>query len=159
MEYGPRALGHRSILCSAGQTEIHTTLNRLLNRTETMPFAPIMRKETASEWLNIPQNAWTATEWMTITVQAKPELTSRCPAVVHVDGSLRPQLIAKETHPILWQLLYNHEQLTGEPALINTSFNRHEEPIVCTHDDALKAFIESNLDALWLGNLWVERKT
>ena len=159
MEYGPRALGQRSILCSAGQTEIHTTLNRLLNRTETMPFAPIMRKETATKWLDIPKNAWTATEWMTITVQAKSELTKRCPAVVHVDGSLRPQLIAKDTHPVLWQLLYNHEQMTGEPALINTSFNRHEEPIVCTHNDALKAFIESNLDALWLGSLWVERKT
>ena len=159
MEYGPRALGNRSILCSAGQMEIHTTLNRLLNRSETMPFAPIMRKETAAEWLNIPKNAWTATEWMTITVQAKSELIQRCPAIVHVDGSLRPQLISKESHPVLSQLLYQHEKVTGEPALINTSFNRHEEPIVCTHNDALKAFIESNLDALWIGNLWVERKT
>lgn len=159
MEYGPRALGHRSILCSAGQKEIHSTLNTLLSRTETMPFAPIMRKETATQWLNIPQNAWTATEWMTITVQAKRELIEMCPAIVHVDGSLRPQLVSKDTHPVLWQLLYQHEKMTGEPALINTSFNRHEEPIVCTHEDALRAFVESGLDALWLGNRWVEIKT
>ena len=158
MEYGPRALGNRSILCSAASRDIHTTLNTLLNRSETMPFAPIMRAETASNWLMIPENAWTATEWMTITVQAKPELIQRCPAVVHVDGSLRPQLIRKEKHPVLWQLLKNHEVNTGEPALINTSFNRHEEPIVCTEEDALRAFHESKLDSLWLGNRWIEQK-
>ena len=158
MEYGPRALGNRSILCSAASPEIHTALNTLLNRSETMPFAPIMRLETADQWLTIPENARTATEWMTITVQAKPELTQRCPAVVHVDRSLRPQLISQDKHPILWQLLKNHEVNTGEPALINTSFNRHEEPIVCTERDAIKAFNESKLDALWLGNRWIERK-
>jgi len=156
MEYGPRALGNRSILCSAASPEIHTVLNTLLNRSETMPFAPIMRLETADKWLTLPENARTATEWMTITVQAKPELIKRCPAVVHVDGSLRPQLISQDKHPILWQLLKNHEINTGEPALINTSFNRHEEPIVCTEKDAVKAFHESKLDALWLGNRWIE---
>ena len=123
-----------------------------------MPFAPIMRRETATQWLDIPHNAWTAMEWMTITVQAKTNLIQRCPAVVHVDGTLRPQLIAQDTHPVLWNLLKNHEQTTGEPALINTSFNRHEQPICCTAEDAVNAFIESKLDALWLGNTWIERK-
>ena len=159
MEYGPRALGHRSILCSARSKDVHTELNRLLKRNETMPFAPIMRRETAIQWLDIPDNAWTAMEWMTMTVQSKPELKKRCPAVVHVDGSLRPQLVSQHTHPVLWKLLENHEQSTGEPALINTSFNRHEEPIICTNEDAIKAFLESNLDALWLGDTWIERKT
>ena len=159
MEYGPRALGHRSILCSAGSNEVHTQLNTLLGRSDTMPFAPIMRCETASQWLTIPDNAWTALEWMTMTVKAKPNLINLCPAVIHVDGSLRPQLISKRTHPILWKLLKNHEELTSEPALINTSFNRHEEPICCTAEDAITAFLESNLDALWLGNTWIDRKT
>ena len=159
MEYGPRALGHRSILCSARSKDIHRHLNTLLNRSETMPFAPIMKRETADRWLEIPEGAWSAAEWMTITVRAKPELINRCPAVVHVDGSLRPQLISQHSHPVLWKLLHNHESTTGEPALINTSFNRHEEPIVCTNDDAVQAFLESKLDALWLASTWIERKT
>ena len=159
MEYGPRALGNRSILCSANDPTIHSKLNRLLNRSDIMPFAPIMRKETASQWLEIPEASWTAMEWMTITVQATSAFTERCPAVVHVDGSLRPQLIHREKHPILWELLARFEEQTGEPALINTSFNRHEEPIVCTAQDAVQAFVESNLDALWLENYWIERKS
>ena len=158
MEYGPRALGRRSILCSANDPTINDKLNRLLNRSDIMPFAPIMRGETASQWLEIPDASWTAMEWMTITVQAKAAFVERCPAVVHVDGSLRPQLVYRDKHPVLWELLARFEKKTGEPALINTSFNRHEEPIVCTANDAIQAFLESNLDALWLENYWIERK-
>lgn len=159
MEYGPRALGNRSIICSARSRAIHKHLNHLLNRSDIMPFAPIMRHETAEKWLHIPESSWTAMEWMTITAIAKPELAKRCPAVVHVDNTLRPQLITQSKQPILWKLLKTHEELTGEPALINTSFNRHEEPIVCSADDAIQAFLASNLDALWLENRWIERKT
>ncbi len=158
MEYGPRALGNRSILCSARDPSIHQKLNSLLNRSDIMPFAPVMRFENASSWLNIPSSSWTAMDWMTITVQAKANFTEKCPAVVHVDNSLRPQLVHKERQPTLWQLLKEFEDHTGEPALINTSFNRHEEPIVCTATDAIRAFEASGLDALWLDQWWIERK-
>jgi len=158
LEYGPRALGNRSILANPRDPEIHSTLNTRLNRSEFMPFAPIMRAETASKWLIAPDAAWTAMQWMTITVQATPELQSKCPAVVHVDNTLRPQLIRQEDHPILWRVLEEFEAQTGLPALINTSFNRHEEPIVTTVDDALNAFWESKLDALWLNDWWIEQK-
>jgi carbamoyltransferase len=158
LEYGPRALGNRSILANPGDLEIHSTLNTRLNRSEFMPFAPIMRAETASKWLIAPDAAWTAMQWMTITVQATPELQAKCPAVVHVDNTLRPQLIRQEDHPILWRVLEEFEAQTGLPALINTSFNRHEEPIVTTAQDALNAFWESKLDALWLNDWWIEQK-
>lgn len=158
MEYGPRALGQRSIFCSAKDPTIHSKLNRLLNRSDIMPFAPIMRAETAEHWLDIPSASWSAMEWMTITVQAKPKFQQRCPAVVHLDGSLRPQLVYQHKHPHLWELLKIFEQKTGEPALINTSFNLHEEPIVCTETDALNTFQQSGLDALWLGDRWVMKK-
>mgnify|MGYP001944149636 CR=1 FL=1 len=158
MEYGPRALGQRSILCSAKAPAIHSKLNLLLNRSDIMPFAPIMRSDIAESWLDIPDSAWSAMEWMTITVQAKPKFQKRCPAVVHLDGSLRPQLVYQHKHPHLWKLLKHFEEKTGEPALINTSFNLHEEPIVCTKADALNTFTRSELDALWLGDHWVMKK-
>ena len=158
MEYGPRALGNRSILCSAQDPKIHQKLNGLLNRSEIMPFAPIMRFETATQWLDVPPASWTGMDWMTITVQAKPEFSEKCPAVIHVDNSLRPQLVHRERQPTLWQLLKAFEDETGEPALINTSFNRHEEPIVCTATDAIQAFEASGLDVLWLDQWWIERK-
>lgn len=158
MEYGPRALGNRSILASAHHPAIHQTLNQRLNRTEFMPFAPIMRFETASKWIQAPACAWTAMRWMTITVSATPALREKCPAIVHVDNTLRPQLIRKEDNPTLWDLLEKFETKTGQPALINTSFNRHEEPIVMTDQDALNAFWESRLDALWLDDWWIEQK-
>ena len=158
LEYGPRALGNRSILANPRNPAIHTILNTRLNRSEFMPFAPIMRAETANRWLIAPDSAWTAMKWMTITVQATPELQAKCPAVVHVDNTLRPQLIHQEDHLILWKVLEEFEAQTGLPALINTSFNRHEEPIVSTAHDALHAFWESQLDALWLNDWWIEQK-
>ena len=137
LEYGPRALGNRSILANPRNPEIHTTLNTRLNRSEFMPFAPIMRAETASRWLIAPESAWTAMKWMTITVQASPELKARCPAVVHVDNTLRPQLIHQTENPILWRLLENGSYRSSRINQYILQSTRRQCP---TAHDALNAF-------------------
>ena len=131
MEYGPRALGQRSILAPATSREIHTELNTRLKRSETMPFAPVMLIEDLDRWVT-GTNGENALPWMTVNVKAKPELKRLCPAVVHVDGTLRPQVVSAKNNPKLHQLLHQYRLKTGIPALINTSFNMHEHPIVRT---------------------------
>lgn len=150
MEFGPRSLGHRSIFHSASNSSINDSLNKKLNRTEFMPFAPIMRIESAKDYLNLADvsGAYETSKFMTICVEATPKFQSLCPAVVHVDGTCRPQLVERSSSPFIYDILACYEDLTGLPALINTSFNMHEEPIVCSAIDALKAFIYSGLDFL-----------
>ena len=80
-----------------------------------------------------------------------------CPAIVHVDGSLRPQIVHQSRQPELWAILERYEQLTGLPALINTSFNIHEEPIVASAQDALKTFGTAGFDGMILGEYWIEK--
>jgi carbamoyltransferase len=88
---------------------------------------------------------------------ARPEFAARHPAVVHVDGTARPQFVSRDSQPLLWEILRRYEQRTGAWALINTSFNMHEEPIVCDIDDALSAFFAADLDVLVLGDWVVSR--
>ena len=97
MEYGPRALGQRSILAPATDRAIHTDLNGRLKRTETMPFAPVMLIEDLDRWVTGAHSARHALPWMTVNVKAKPEAHRLCPAVVHVDGTLRPQVVSAKT--------------------------------------------------------------
>jgi carbamoyltransferase len=150
MEFGPRSLGHRSILHSASKSSINDSLNKKLNRTEFMPFAPIMRIESAKFYLDSLDldGAYQTSKFMTICIAATPKFKSLCPAVVHVDGTCRPQLVDRNSDPFIYDVLSIYEDLTGLPALINTSFNMHEEPIVCSFTDALKSFIFSDLDFL-----------
>lgn len=155
MEYGPRALGNRSIIAPASVETITKTLNQKLGRSDFMPFAPIIRAECLEQYLEPQDNSIQAAQWMTINYQAKPELKQLCPAIVHVDGSLRPQLIYRRKQPDLWKILMRYQQQTGLPALINTSFNIHEEPIVATASDALKTFEKADLDGMILGDYWI----
>jgi len=150
MEFGPRSLGRRSILHSASNTSINDSLNRKLKRSEFMPFAPIMRIESAKEYLdsNDIEGAYQTAQFMTICVKATPKFKLLCPAVVHVDDTCRPQLVERDSDPFMYDVLDIYEKITGLPALINTSFNMHEEPIVCSFADALRAFIYSELDFL-----------
>ena len=150
MEYGPRALGQRSILAPATSREIHTRLNTRLNRSETMPFAPVMLIEDLNRWVTGTNGAQNALPWMTVNVKAKPELKRMCPAVVHVDDTLRPQVVSAKNNPGLYQLLHHYRLKTGIPALINTSFNMHEHPIVRTASDAIKAAKNANIRCLQL---------
>ncbi len=151
MEFGPRALGNRSILAQATAHDINRSLNARLNRTEFMPFAPVSRSEDAEVcYLNI-ERVRHAAEFMTVTVNCSDMMRMACPAVVHVDGTARPQLVSALSNPFVYAVLTHYKDLTGHPALVNTSFNIHEEPIVCSPDDALKGFFESGLDYLLLG--------
>lgn len=152
MEFGPRALGNRSILAQATREEINQSLNSRLNRTEFMPFAPISRIEDAAACYQDIGPVLHAAEFMTVTVNCTAWMREACPAVVHVDGTARPQLVSAQSNPFVHRVLSQYQELTGKPALVNTSFNIHEEPIVCSPIDALRGFFESGLDYLYLGD-------
>ncbi len=156
MEYGPRALGNRSILYHGREPKVNQWLNRRLKRTEFMPFAPVTKFEAASRCYENLAGAEHAAEFMTMTFDCTPWMREMCPAAVHVDGTARPQLIRRETNPAYWRILDEYERISGIPSLINTSFNMHEEPIVCTPEDALRAFLDGRIDALAIGPFWVE---
>ena len=136
-------------------TALNDWLNQRLRRTEFMPFAPVTLAESADQCYRNLDGARYAAEFMTITFGCTPWLHERCPAVVHVDGTARPQLIHRETNPGYYRILEEYRKLTGLPVLINTSFNMHEEPIVCTPHDALRAFVQGGLDYLLLGECLV----
>jgi carbamoyltransferase len=151
MEFGPRALGNRSILYHCGDHSVNQWLNHQLRRTEFMPFAPICIYEDADEYFLLDEGEKRPSEFMTIVVKCTDRMTEECPAAVHVDGTARPQLVRRETNPEMYEILTAYKKLTGISCLINTSFNMHEEPIVRAPAEALKAFKESQLDALILG--------
>ncbi|HIM07624.1 MAG TPA: hypothetical protein EYG49_03675 [Gammaproteobacteria bacterium] len=149
-EFGPRSLGGRSILANADDVSINADLNKKLNRTEFMPFAPMCLEEDA-HWLfkNISKVKHAA-EFMTVTVECSDEMAELCPAVVHCDKTARPQLVSKQNNALIYDALKEYKKLTSKPALVNTSFNVHEEPIVLSPNDAIKGFFETGLDALFI---------
>ena len=152
MEWGPRALGNRSILASPSDASINSTLNERLSRTEFMPFAPIIMEEYASEFFSGYDKSHIASRFMTITYDVFKEKHSIIPAVVHVDGTARPQVVRREDNISLHTILNEYYKLTGVPVLINTSFNIHGEPIVYTPKDAIRSFKKKAVDILAIGN-------
>ncbi len=152
MEYGPRALGNRTMMYAAKDPKVNDWLNKRLNRSEFMPFAPVTLKEHIQDmYVGIAANPVAAT-YMTVTYECTDRMKQESPACVHVDGSARPQVIAREQNPFYYDVLNEYFKLTGIPTLINTSFNMHEEPIVCSPEDALRAFLASGVDYLVLGS-------
>jgi carbamoyltransferase len=156
MEYGPRALGHRSILYHAKEPAVNQWLNQRLGRTEFMPFAPATLFEHRHANYKLIDGAEYAAQFMTLTFDCTPQMIRDCPAAVHVDGTARPQLVSEQGSPGFHRILSEYYKLSGIPSLINTSFNMHEEPIVCSPDDAIRAFLQGNLDYLAIGNFLVE---
>ena len=157
MEFGPRALGNRSILVRPDLPEVNDRLNGQLKRTEFMPFAPICAAENAPRLFVGLEKTPLSARHMTVCCDCTEELRRLAPGVVHVDGTARPQLVDASESPRLHRLLRRFEELTGVPALINTSFNMHEEPIVCSPFDAIRAWRAAKLDALMLDDVIVER--
>jgi len=151
MEFGPRALGNRSILFRPDDPSVNDWLNKHLQRTEFMPFAPMLRAERAQDCFVGVEKAANAARFMTVCFDCTPFFLRTCPGVVHCDGTARPQLVHEADNPKLWRLLELWEEHTGLPALINTSFNMHEEPIVCSPHDAIRAWTAASLDALSIG--------
>lgn len=151
MEYGPRALGNRSILYQPTDPSVNDWLNKALHRTEFMPFAPSTLDEERDRCFRNISGAERTARFMTITFDCTEFMKERCPGVVHIDGTARPQLVRAEDNASYHRIIEEYRRLTGIPVVINTSFNLHEEPIVCTPQDAVRGFQLGHLDYLAAG--------
>lgn len=156
MEFGPRSLGNRSILYHCRDASVNDWLNKRLDRTEFMPFAPATIEDAAADSFEGLSGAEHTAEFMTITSDCTERFRRECPAAVHVDGTARPQIVRAETNPSFHRVLEEYRALTGVGTVVNTSFNMHEEPIVCTPDDAVRSFVRGHLDYLAIGPFIVE---
>lgn len=155
MEFGPRALGARSVLADPRSRTINDSLNARMERSEFMPFAPYIAEADADKVFDLPAGARETARFMTITCAVRPEWRERLPAVTHVDGTARPQLIRRDENPLYFDILKAFEARTGIPVLINTSFNVHEEPIINTPDECIRALKADRVDAVVTDNaLW-----
>jgi carbamoyltransferase len=154
-EFGPRALGNRSLLFSASNPALADTVQERLQRNRIMPFAPICRNCNIESLFEPPYPAPDRADFglgfMTFAVKARAETQRRYPVAVHVDGTARVQSLGGRQQRTVYRILTEYERLTGEQLLINTSFNRHGEPIVSSQQDAVETFLATGLDALLLG--------
>lgn len=155
MEYGPRALGNRTILADPTDRSINDWLNKRMKRTEFMPFAPCVLREDAPLLYRNFDRGEIAAQFMTITFDVVPEAVKKAPAVAHVDSTARPQTITKEQNPRYYRILRAYKDKTGLPLCINTSFNMHEEPIVCSPEDAIRSYQQGCVDVLAIGDYLV----
>jgi carbamoyltransferase len=154
MEFGPRALGSRSILADPRDPEMNAKVNNAVKFREWWrPFAPSFKKEAAGDYLE----SATDSPFMILTAQVRPEKRNVIPSVTHVDGSARPQTVEKEINPLYWRLIDEFGKRTGVPVLMNTSFNLRGEAIVCTPTDAICTFFSSGMDALVIGSFLVAK--
>jgi len=152
MEWGPRALGYRSILADPRNPDNQERVNLKVKFRESFrPFAPAVPEEVFDEWFDGARNPFML---MTCTVRDREV---RLPAVTHVDGSARVQSVSKEENGLFHRLLHTFGEMTGCPVLINTSFNVRGEPIVCTVHDALRCFFNTEIDSLALGGYFLEK--
>ncbi|GJG87198.1 carbamoyltransferase [Gemmatimonadetes bacterium T265] len=154
MEYGPRALGNRSILADPRRPDIQSRLNRAIKFRESFrPFAPSVTAEHAGKWFVLDRDS----PYMLFTADVRPARRGALPAVTHVDGSARVQTVRPEDNPAFHALLLAFAARTGCPMLVNTSFNVRGEPVVCTPADALRCFRDTRMDVLVLGPFVLER--
>lgn len=159
MEFGPRALGNRSILADPTDKSINDWLNERLKRTEFMPFAPSILEEDAGEYYSGWSSSDVAGRFMTMTYDVKDSKAETAPAVAHVDRTARPQVVRQQDNPKYHALISEYKRITGLPLVINTSFNMHEEPIVCSPEDAIRSYLAGSVDVLVLGNHIVESRS
>ncbi len=161
MEFGPRALGARSILASPVSASMQARLNEIKDREDFRPVAPMVLEEKAHEWFvsRRPGAAGDAlyAPYMLFVYDVIADKADRIPAVRHVDGTARVQTVAAHQNALVHALLTAFEERTGVPVLVNTSFNTRGEPIVCTPRDAIESFWTSPLDALVIGSFIVEK--
>lgn len=158
MEFGPRALGARSILASPIDPQMQARLNDLKEREDFRPVAPAILEEAVGDWFVNGRANRGKSPFMLFTYDVEPEVAARIPAAVHIDGTARVQTVSPRWNPRYYLLLKAFQRLTGVPVLINTSFNIRGEPIVCTPRDAIAAFWSSPLDALVIGSYLVEKQ-
>jgi carbamoyltransferase len=153
MEFGPRALGSRSILASPLDPEMQSRLNWLKDREDFRPVAPVVLEEDAAKWFVGAR----VSPFMLFVYDVAPDKAARIPAVRHVDGTARVQTINREQNAPYYDLVRAFRDLTGVPVLVNTSFNTRSEPVVCTPRDAIECFWTSPMDALAIGSFLLEK--
>ena len=153
MEFGPRALGARSILASPIHAEMQARLNEIKDREDFRPVAPVVLEEEAAEWFVGAD----VSPFMLFVYDVRPEKADLIPAVRHVDGTARIQTINRAQNPAYYDLIRAFRARTGVPVLVNTSFNTRGEPIVCTPRDAIESYWTSPLDALVIGSFLLEK--
>jgi carbamoyltransferase len=157
MEFGPRALGNRSLLLDPRRAEILKTANERLKRTEFMPFAPIVLKEHFLSYFNISSTqSIQPFEYMAMTCNVNRALAEKIPAVVHIDNTARPQVVTEESNKFVYKILVEFFKLTGIPLLVNTSLNVHEEPINYVLQDSIKALKSGAIDVIYSENYKIE---
>ncbi|HNQ17110.1 MAG TPA: carbamoyltransferase [Candidatus Woesebacteria bacterium] len=149
MEWGPRALGNRSILASAATTKMRDIINEKVKHREMFrPFAPVILEEHIEDYFVADKNLPISARYMLMVYPFKPKGEKDVPAVVHVDGSGRLQTLVRSDNPLYYELIEKYYQLTGVPIIINTSFNVRGEPIVCSPEDAVNCFLKTDIDYL-----------
>ena len=153
MEFGPRALGSRSILASPISPTMQARLNEVKDREDFRPVAPVVLEEDAGEWFEQAEYS----PFMLFVYNVKPDKADKIPAVRHVDGTARIQTINRLQHQKYYDLLKAFKQITGVPVLVNTSFNTLGKPIVCSPRDAIECFWSSPFDALVIGSYLIEK--
>lgn len=154
MESGPRALGSRSILMSSARPEHKDVINAKVKFREAFrPFCPSMISEAAPEYLD----RYRLEPYMVTSFNVQPGKRERIPAVVHVDDTVRPQTVRKDIQPLYWRLIKEFGNLTGDPVILNTSFNVKGEPIVCSPSEAIRCFYATGIDALVMGSFVLEK--
>ena len=154
MEWGPRALGNRSILCDPRRADMKAILNAKIKRRESFrPFAPSVLEEAVSEWFEEDD----AVPFMMQVFQIREEKRQLIPAVTHVDGSGRLQTVSQSTNPRYHRLIESFRDLTGIPMVLNTSFNENE-PVVCMPHEAVDCFLRTQMDYLVIGDVKISRR-
>jgi carbamoyltransferase len=172
MEFGPRALGCRSIIGDARSSQMQSVMNLKIKYRESFrPFAPSVLREHVSEWFELDADS----PYMLLVAQVAPQKLvaieddlsgfdklkvrrSEIPAVTHVDGSARVQTVTRDTNPLYWEIIEAFRKRTGCPVIVNTSFNVRGEPIVCTPDDSYRCFMRTEMDYLVLETLVLSKE-
>jgi carbamoyltransferase len=153
LEWGPRALGNRSIVCDPRRADMKEILNSKIKRRESFrPFAPSVQQEHVGDWFEEEGDV----PFMMSVYQIQEDRRASIPAVTHVDGSGRLQSVYRETNQRYWQLIEAFRERTGVPMVLNTSFNENE-PVVCRPEEALACFLRTQMDVLVLGNHFIWR--
>ena len=153
MEFGPRALGARSILASPLSAGMQQRLNEIKDREDFRPVAPAVLEEEAGRWFRDARFS----PFMLFVYDVAPDKAGRIPAVRHVDGTARIQTVNRGQNPLYYDLIKAFQRRTGVPLLVNTSFNTRSEPVVCTPRDAVECFWTSPIDALAIGSFLLEK--
>ena len=158
MEYGPRALGNRSILADPGRPEMRDRINAMVKKREAFrPFAPACTVEEAHRWFEMAPG--TEMPYMINVVDVRPEARALLPAITHVNGSARLQTVSKSDNPDFHALLLAVGETTGRQMVLNTSFNVKGQPIVNTPEEAIETFLGTGIEFLFLEDCYVTRAT